>query len=260
MEGDAGRRDDRVLVSMDESVATITLSRPKKLNAIDPAMLADLEAVLERLDRDRTIRVVLVTGAGDRAFCVGADIHAWTALEPMEMWRSWVREGHRVFDRLAALRQPTIAVVNGYALGGGLELALAADLRLAAAAAQFAMPETTLATLPGWAGTSRLPATIGVARAKQMIFTGARIDAATAERWGLVNETVPGEQLSARVAEVAETIAANAPIAVQLAKGAIDGGGATIEAVASALAATSADGQEGVAAFREKRAPHFTGR
>ena len=260
MAGEAPAAEARVLVRGDGPIATITLNRPEKLNAIDPAMLVELEAALAALERDAALRVVLVTGAGNRAFCVGADIQAWAALEPLEMWRSWVREGHRVFDRLAALRQPTIAVVNGYAFGGGLELALAADLRLAAAEAQLAMPETTLATVPGWAGTRRLPATIGVSRTKQMIFTGDRVEAATAERWGLVNEVAPREQLWARAWAMAETIATNAPIAVQLAKGAIDGASASLEAMAGALAATSADGEEGVAAFREKRQPRFEGR
>ena len=252
--------DERVLLAVEGTIATITLNRPEKLNALDPAMLARLDAILAALDRDPAVRVVLVTGARERAFCVGADVNAWSGLAPLEMWRNWVREGHRVFDRLAALRQPTIAAVNGYAFGGGLELALAADLRLAATEAEFAMPEVKIGTLPGWAGTRRLPAVVGVARAKQMIFTGARLDAATAERWGLVNEVVPRASLSVRARELAEAIAANAPIAVQLAKAAIDDRDAALEALAGALAATTEDGREGVAAFREKRAPRFEGR
>ena len=252
--------DDRVLVAVEGTIATVTLNRPEKLNALDPAMLARLDAILAELDRDQGVRVVLLTGAGERSFCVGADVNAWAALQPLDMWRACVREGHRVFDRLAALRQPTVAAVNGYAFGGGLELALAADLRLAAAEAEFAMPEVTIGTLPGWAGTRRLPAAIGVPRAKQLIFTGARLDAATAERWGLVNEVVPRGALSARARELAEAIAGNAPVAVQLAKAAIDDRGATLEQVAGALAATTEDGREGVAAFREKRAPRFAGR
>lgn len=252
--------DDRVLVERDAHLATIVLNRPEKLNALDPAMLARLDAILAELDRDPGVRVVVVTGAGERAFCVGADVGAWAALEPLEMWRSWVREGHRVFDRLAALRQPTICAVNGYAFGGGLELALATDIRIAAAEAELAMPETKIGTLPGWAGTRRLPALVGPARAKQLVFTGARLDADRAERWGLVNEVVPRSDLTARTRALAEEIAANAPVAVQLAKAAIDGLPASLEAVAGALAATTEDGREGVASFREKRAPRFEGR
>ena len=252
--------DERVTLTRAGPTATVTLNRPEKLNALDPAMLARLDAILAALVRDPEVRVVVLTGAGERAFCVGADVAAWAALEPLEMWRSWVREGHRVFDRLAGLRQPTLCAINGYAFGGGLELALAADIRLLAAEAEVAMPETKIGTLPGWAGTRRLPALIGPARAKQMVFTGARVDAESAERWGLVNEVVPRAGLLARAWELAAEIAANAPVSVQLAKAAIDGQPASLEAIAGALAATTADGREGVASFKEKRAPRFEGR
>lgn len=251
--------DPRLLVENDGPLVSLTLNRPAKLNAIDPVMLQALDDALQEIDRDPSIRVLLLLAAGDRAFSVGADIHAWAALGPLDMWRSWVRQGHRVFDRLASLRQPTIAVINGYAFGGGLELALATDLRLAADHAEFAMPETTLGTLPGWAGTRRLPNLIGVSRTKQMILTGARLDAVTAERWGLVNEITPAPDLRQRAADLAHTIAANAPVAVQLAKAAIDGAPPTLEAIAGALAATSADAREGLAAFRARRPPTFEG-
>jgi enoyl-CoA hydratase/carnithine racemase len=204
--------------------------------------------------------VVIVTGSGDRAFSVGADVNAWSALEPLDMWRGWVRDGHRVLQRLANLRQPTIAAINGYAFGGGLELALAVDIRIAADSATFALPETKIGTLPGWAGTKRLPEAIGVARSKQMIFSGGRIDAMTAERWGLVNEVVALGTLIDRCRALASEIAANAPISVQLAKSVINGDEATPEALAGALAAGTADGREGITAFREKRPPRFSGR
>ncbi len=248
----------RVTLEQSGQLATIRLNRPEKLNAIDPDMLARIDAIVGRLDRDPTIRVVLVAGAGGRAFSVGADVNAWAALGPLDMWRAWTREGHRVFDRLARLRQPTIAVIDGFAFGGGLELALACDLRIAAASAEFAQPEVKIGTLPGWAGSRRLPDVIGAARAKQMIFTGARIDAATAERWGLVNEIAAGDAMERAVA-MADEIATNAPISVQLAKMAIDLPGDAVEAIAGALAAASADGREGIAAFREKRAAKFEG-
>ena len=257
--------DDRVLLTVDGPIATVTLNRPEKLNALDPAMLDQVEAICHRLDRDLDVRVVLLTGAGDRAFCVGADIAAWSVLEPLDMWRRWVRDGHRVFDLVAHLRQPTIAILNGYTLGGGLELALATDLRLAAADIELAAPEVKIGTIPGWGGTRRLPQLIGPARAKQLIFTGVRIDAATADRWGLVNEVVPREDLMARARALATEIAANAPISVQLAKQSIDGSigenvAMTLEAVAGALAAGTDDGREGIASFREKRAAWFSGR
>jgi enoyl-CoA hydratase len=248
----------RVTLALTGQLATITLNRPEKLNAIDPAMLARLDAIVGQLDRDPAVRVVLIAGAGGRAFSVGADVNAWASLQPLDMWRAWTREGHRVFERLARLRQPTIAVIDGFAFGGGLELALACDLRIAGANAEFAQPEVKIGTLPGWAGTRRLPDIVGVARAKQMIFGGGRVDAATAARWGLVNETVEGDVM-ARAQALAEEIAANAPISVQLAKAAIDGQRDAVEAIAGALAATSADGREGIAAFREKRAARFEG-
>ncbi len=252
--------DPRVRLERDGALATIVLDRPDKLNALDPVMLAALETHVSALDRDPAARVVLLTGAGEKAFCVGADITAWAALEPLDMWRTWVREGHRIFDRLAALRQPTIAVLNGYAFGGGLELALACDLRLMADDTAVAFPETKIATLPGWAGTRRLPEAIGTARAKQMIFSGERVGAEQAERWGLVNEAVPRAELQDRARALADAIASNAPISVQLAKAAIDGRDAALEALAGALAAGTEDGREGIASFREKRAPEFTGR
>jgi len=257
--------DERIRVASEGAVATITLDRPEKLHALDPAMLQRLGEVIAEIDGSQEIRAVIVTASGDRAFCVGADINAWSALPPLEMWRRWVRDGHRVFDALARLRQPTIAALNGFAFGGGLELALACDIRIAAEGVELAAPEVKIGTLPGWAGTRRLPAIIGVGRAKQMIFTGARVDAAMAERWGLVNEVVPRGDLMARAQSLAAEIAANAPIAVQLAKQAIDGalgeGTATaLEAMAGALAATTDDGREGIAAFRGKRSPVFENR
>lgn len=254
----------RLLLTRDGHLATITLNRSEKLNALDPAMLDLLAQYVREIDADREVRVVLLTGAGDKAFCVGADITAWSALSPLAMWSEWVRRGHRVFEQVARLRQPVIAVLNGFTFGGGLELALAADIRLAADHIQLAMPEVKLGTVPGWAGTERLPPLIGVARAKQMIFSGGRIDAPTAERWGLVNEVLPREALLVRAKALAEEIAANSPYAVQIAKQVIDGASGqgtalALEALAGAVAAGTADAAEGLAAYREKRPPAFTG-
>jgi enoyl-CoA hydratase len=256
--------EERVLVEIEGAVATITLNRPDKLNALDPDMLARLEQIAIDLDRNTDVRVVILTGTGDRAFCVGADVNAWAALEPIDMWRRWVRDGHRAFDLIARLRQPVIAAVNGFALGGGLELALASDIRIASTEAQFGAPEVKIGTLPGWAGTQRLPALIGVARAKQLILSGARIGSETAERWGLVNEVTSRDLLMARARELADEIAVNSPHAVQIAKQIIDAAqganiAAALESLAGGLAAATDDGKEGVASFREKRQPRFTG-
>jgi enoyl-CoA hydratase/carnithine racemase len=249
-----------VRLEIDGAIATMMIDRPEKLNALSTELLAMLETHVAAIDGDRDVRVLILTGSGDRAFCVGADINAWASLAPLEMWRVWIREGHRIFQRFAELRQPTIAAINGFAFGGGLELALAADIRIAAEHAVFAMPETKIGALPGWAGTRRLPETIGTARAKQMIYSGARVDATTAERWGLVNEVAPAGDLATRARKLAEEIAANAPIAVQLAKSAIDRGPSSLEALAGALAAGTDDGREGTDAFREKRPPAYRGR
>jgi len=237
---------DRIRFELADSIATITLDRPEKLNALDPDMLRALEGHLDRLDTTTEARVLIVTGAGERAFCVGADIAAWAALQPIDMWRDWVRTGYRVLDRLARLRIPTIAALKGFTLGGGLEVALACDLRIAAEGIQLGAPEVKIGTVPGWGATQRLPRLIGVARAKQMIFTGERVTADQAERWGLVNEVVARDNLMPRCRELAWSIAANAPIAVQLAKSAIVDGigddvGRTLEAMAGALAYKAAE-------------------
>lgn len=260
--------DSQILFSIDNLIATITLNRPDKLNAISLAMLEQLEAVVAQLENNREACVVIITSAGDRAFSVGADIKEWERViadDPIAMWRAWDRPGHRVFDRLARLHLPTIAAINGYAFGGGLELALATDLRIASDRAEFALPETKIGTQPGWTGSQRLPALIGIARAKQMIFTGARIKADVAEKWNLVNEVVPHEQVLNRAREIANQIASNAPLAVQFAKTIIDAGAGqgteiALEGLAAALSATTHDGKEGPVAFREKRAAKFIGR
>jgi enoyl-CoA hydratase/carnithine racemase len=176
------------------------------------------------------------------------------------MWRVWTRAGHRVLDRLAALPQPTIAAVHGVALGGGLELALACDLRVAASDSVFGMPETRVGAIPGWGGTERLTRLIGPGRTKYLVLRAARIDAATALGWGLVEEVVEPGSLARRAAEIAEEIASRAPGAVRLAKQLIDAGagGLSAETLAAGLARSLDDGREGVAAFREKREPRFS--
>lgn len=255
--------DPRIVIAIQDHVATLSLNRAAKLNAIDQQMIEELDGALGHLERETAVRAVILTGIG-RAFSVGGDIHAWSAVSPVEMGMSWSRNGNRVFERLARLRQPVIAALNGYTFGGGLELALCADLRIAAEGIQLALPEATLGVIPGWGGTQRLPALIGPARAKQMIFTGMRVDAATAERWGLVNEIVPADQLLLRAQQLADMMAANAPVAVQFCKQLIDGGtglatGVALEAMAGSFTMTTADLREGVVAFDQRRKPEFNG-
>ncbi|MBV9107270.1 MAG: enoyl-CoA hydratase/isomerase family protein [Verrucomicrobia bacterium] len=242
-------------------IARVTLDRPQKLNALDPEMLTALEDAVTQAEQSRQVRAIVVAAAGEKAFCVGADILAWTALSPLDMWSEWVRRGHRIFERLERAKQPVICAIQGFAYGGGLELALACDIRIVTDSARFAMPEVKLGTVPGWGGTDRLPRLIGSARAKQMIFTGEPIAADAAERWGLANEVVPVASLSRRVTELAEKIAGNAPVAVQTAKQMITSSSSTtLESLAAAVNAFSDDAKEGLAAFREKRSPKFEGR
>jgi enoyl-CoA hydratase len=256
--------EPRILVERAETVLTLTLNRPDKLNAIDGAMLDALGEVLGEIERDPEIRAVILTGAG-RAFSAGADIKEWTALTPLEFGRSWGLRGHALFDRLAGLAPPVIAAINGIAFGGGLELALCADIRIASREARLGLPEVTIAALPGWGGTQRLPRLIGPGRAKQMILTGQPIDALRAEAWGLIIEVVAAEALPARARELAAQIAANAPLSVQASKRLIDAAlpatpAATLEGHAGALCGATEDAREGRASFLERRPPRYQGR
>jgi enoyl-CoA hydratase len=251
----------QVDIEVDEAVATICLDRPAKHNALTPEMLEQLEQILIGLDAERAVRVVLVTAAGDRSFCAGADIRRFKALPPLDMWAQWTRRGHRVFDLLAGLRQPTIAAVSGNAYGGGLELALACDLRVVADDAILGLTEVGIGTLPGWGGTGRLRALVGAGRAKQMIFTGEPLTADRALAWGIANELAPKAEVIRTAHALASKIADRAPIAVQMAKQAVDAGEAfqSMEQVASAATAFTDDAAEGLASFTEKRDPRYRG-
>jgi enoyl-CoA hydratase/carnithine racemase len=253
--------DQTLLVLLDGPVATITLNRPEKLNALTLPMLSALDEALLAIDADPDVRVMVIKGSGPKAFSAGADVVAWSSLAPLEMWRTWTRTGHRVMERLESLRQPTIAALNGMAYGGGLELALACDLRLAADHVKLGAPEVGIATVPGWGMTTRLATVVGPARAKQMILTGLPIDAARAAAWGLVSEVVPAGDLDAATDELAARIAAQAPVAVQVAKQLIDATRprTSLEALGGGLTAFTDDAREGQAAFRERRPPVFRG-
>jgi enoyl-CoA hydratase len=251
----------RVTVDTDVEVATICLDRPDKHNALTPEMLQQLERILIALDADRQVRVVLVTAAGDRSFCAGADIKLFKALPPLDMWALWTRLGHRVFDRLAELRQPTIAAVTGNAYGGGFELALACDLRIVAEDATLGLTEVGIGTIPGWGGTGRLRNLVGAGRAKELIFTGAPLTSERALAWGVANQLVPRSEVIDVAHALANKIAGRAPISVQMAKQAIDAGDAfrAVEQISSAATAFTEDAAEGLASFTEKRDPHYRG-
>jgi enoyl-CoA hydratase len=249
----------RVAVESDWEVATICLDRPAKHNALTPEMLEQLEQILIALDSDRQVRVVLLTAVGDRSFCAGADIKRFKALQPLDMWALWTRLGHRVFDRLAELRQPTIAAVTGNAYGGGFELAC--DLRIIADDATLGLTEVGIGALPGWGGTGRLRDLVGAGRAKELIFTGEPLTAERALTWGVANQLAPRSQVLDAAHALANKIASRAPIAVQMAKQAIDSGDASaaMEQVSSAATAFTEDAAEGFASFTEKRSPHYRG-
>lgn len=256
--------EDFVHIERHGDVALVMLDRPAKLNTLTPTMLDALEATARTLDADTTLRVVVLTGSGDRAFCVGADITEWAALPPLDMWRRWVKRGHQVFDQWARLRQPVIAAINGHAFGGGLELALTADIRIAADHAAFALPEASIATCPGWSGTQRLVQLLGASHAKYLVLSGRRLSAERALANGLANEVVPADQLRSRALALAQEMAAKAPVALQLSKqlvnaAASEGTAAALEAIAGALAASTEDAAEGIRSFQEKRAARYQG-
>lgn len=252
-----------ISVDAERHIATITLSRPAKLNALTPEMLEQLRSALITIQGTST-EVVIVRAEQAKAFCVGADIERFAGLAPTDMWRDWTRRGHEIFETLARLRQPSIAVLGGHAFGGGLELALACDFRIAAEGVRLGLPEAGLGTVPGWGGTGRLTALVGPARAKEVILAGRQLDAQAALDWGLLTRVAPAGALEAEVEKLIAALTSRAPVAVQLAKQLIDGaaeGGPTslLEALAGGLTASTADLAEGVAAFRERREPSFGG-
>lgn len=250
--------------SVDGCVGYITLNRPEKLNALTVTMLDELRLAVEVLDTRNDVSVVILHSASERAFCVGADINVWGQCSPLDFWRQWVKRGHVVFDALAALRQPVIAVLNGPAFGGGLELALAADLRIAEDHVQLALPETGIGTIPGWSGSQRLNRFLNPSIIKEMVFTGEKMNAKRAEQFGLVNRVCDkGEGMKVAV-QLANTISKRADVAVQLTKQVIDAGcgdrsAVVLEGVASGLIAYTDDAKEGLASFVEKRTPNYKG-
>ena len=255
---------NHVKLEVSDAIATVTIDRPKALNALNTETLQELNACFREIRSRRDIRVVIVTGGGEKSFVAGADI--------AEMYRSSASEGRALaklgdetFRLLEEMPQATIAAVNGYALGGGCELAMACDIRIASEKARFGQPEVGLGVIPGFGGTQRLARLVGRGRAKELIFTCAVIDAQEACRIGLVNHVVPAEALMDECRAMAETIRSKSGYAVSLAKDLIDRGmetdlegGLSMEAVSLGLSFASPDKAEGMAAFLEKRPAKFT--
>jgi enoyl-CoA hydratase len=254
-----------LLFELTDGVARVTVNRPDKLNALNAIVIAELGDAITRIETDSAVRGILVTGAGNRAFVAGADITELTEQGPSG-GRARSLVGQQVFRRLERCGKPVIAAVNGYALGGGCELAMACHLRVASENAKFGQPEVKLGIAPGYGGTVRLPRLIGKARALELLLTGDTIDAEEARKIGLVNRVVPADRLLAEAEGLLRTILANGPLAVRACLEAVDAGSdmsvdqaLLLEASYFGLLSATEDMQEGTKAFVEKRKPGFKG-
>ncbi len=252
-----------VLLEKKDGIAVVTISRPEALNALNSTVIGELEEVIAALERDLTVRAMILTGEG-RSFVAGADIGEQYPLD-LDGGRRWGQRGSALFRRIEKLEFPTIAAVNGFALGGGCELAMSCDIILASEKAKFGQPEVGLGITPGFSGTQRLPRRVGAAKAKELIFSGKMIKADEAKAIGLVNEVFAPEALLDGAMEMAKSFAKNAPIAVKYAKACIDrglqmdmDGGIACENELFAMCFATADQKEGMKAFLDKRPAAFT--
>lgn len=257
--------EEVVLKRIDGHVATLTINRPDKLNALNIETRARMVRELDELAKNDDVRVVVITGAGDKAFVAGADISEFEGRSPVDQYR--VMTDSSIFLAVDRFPKPTIAAINGFCLGGGCELAMACDIRIASERAKLGQPEINLGLLPGGGGTQRLPRLVGMGAALKLLYTGDFIRADEAHRIGLVDEVVPAGDVAARAKELAEAIAAKSPVALRLIKQAVRTSlrtpldeGLSQEVSLFALAFASEDMKEGVDAFLNKRKPNFTGR
>jgi enoyl-CoA hydratase len=256
-----------LLIDREDSIAVLTINRPEKYNALNDDMVAEISSAMDELGADDEVRAIVITGAGDNAFVSGADIGKLQELETARDGSAYSRRGHVMTLKIENLPKPVIAAINGYALGGGLELAMACDIRIAAETANLGQPEMNLALSPGYGGTQRLPRLVGKGMAKLLILTGDMIDAQEALRIGLVEKVVPqGEELNEAKA-LAAKLAAKPPLPLAAAKECINLGlevdlerGLSIESLEFGLLCTTEDYREGTTAFLEKRKPTFKGR
>ena len=253
---------ENIIFEKKNGIGYVTVNRPEALNALNDSVIEELDSVFRAIDRDDEVRVVIITGAG-RAFVAGADIAQMSRLDGSE-GRVMSMRGQKVMEFIEFMDKPVIAAVNGFALGGGNELSMACDIRIASEAAKFGQPEVNLGIIPGYGGTQRLPRLVGRGMAKKLIYSAEIIDAEEAYRIGLVDEVVPADQLMDTAAKLAETIASKAPIAVKMAKAAINNGmntdlktGVQFEAEAYTSTFVSEDRVEGMKAFVEKRPAEF---
>ena len=252
-----------VLLEVKNGIGYITINRPEALNALSSQVLADLNEVLDQVEKSEEIRVVIVTGAGEKAFVAGADIKEMDLMSPIQAFE-YMTFANDTFTRLSDLRQPTIAVINGYALGGGMELALSTDIRIGFEKTVVGFPEVGLGIIPGFAGTQRMSRLIGTSRAKELIFTARTVKGQEAYDLGILNKLVPAEELLSSAEELAAAIMKNAPLAVEKAKHVIQVGAERplknairLETEAEALLFSTEDKLEGMRAFVEKRKAVF---
>jgi len=257
---------DTVLVEIDERIATLTINRPRALNTLDMETLDALSRAVRELTEREDVRVIIVTGSGNKAFCAGADIAMMHAMQPLEA-RELAVKGQRIFHELETCSKPVIAAVNGYALGGGCELAMSCDIRIACSEAKFGQPEISIGTIPGFGGTQRLSRFVGKSRALELLLTGDMIDAQEALRIGLVNRVAPKENLVQEVRDLAKKISQKPGYAAALCKESVNRGldmdldqGCAFEAQLFGLSFATEDQKEGMAAFLEKRPPVFRNR
>ena len=261
----AGLALETVTYEKKGAIAYVTLNRPKVLNALNKTALADLRAAFEDARDDSSLHGVILTGAGDKSFIAGADINEVATDTPVQAEEK-TRRGQHLMDLIENLGKPVVAAINGFALGGGCEAALACTIRLAAETAKFGLPEVKLGIIPGYGGTQRLPRLIGKGVALQLILSGAMIDAQEAYRLGLVNEVVPNAELISRAEAILNQIGANAPLSVRYALETVNKGmetslaeGLVLESTFVAICTSTEDKKEGTSAFLQKRPPQFQG-
>jgi enoyl-CoA hydratase len=254
--------DSRIVLTVDGSIGTLRVARPEKLNALDFEMTLALERAAVLADNMKDLRVVILTGSGQKSFCAGGDIEAWSRWDAEDFAMKWVRQGHRAFDALARMRHPLIAAINGHCLGGGLELAVTADLRIAEEHVKIGMPEAGIGIIPGWSGTQRAVRRFGSQLVRRMALAGEVYDAPTALGLGLVDKVVPTGAAYDAAVEMAGKILQRSPSATRLTKLMVNMAEgeeteAAIEALGGYIAAGSIDLAKGLDAFRNKRKPTF---
>jgi len=257
---------ENLLVDVSDRIATITINRPKSLNALNRATMQELSDALEEIAGGKEIGVVLLTGAGEKAFVAGADVSEMREFTPLEVLE-FSRFGHGILGNIERLPQPVIGVINGFALGGGCELAMACDILVASDNAKFGQPEVNLGIIPGWGGTQRLPRLVGRNIAKEIVLTGEMFSAQRAYEIGLVNRVVAQADLMETAREIARKILEKGPVAVSIAKSVMNSGidldldsACAIEANAFAIMFSTGDGAEGMTAFLERRKANFQGK